>query len=92
MLIDLELLKTCSWFISLKLSHLFLLRSDSWCVLCYSQLELLGQSVYDFVHPCDQEELRDLLAPRPGQTLFIITAETLLKISPENHTHTALMS
>ncbi|XP_038817366.1 hypoxia-inducible factor 1-alpha-like isoform X1 [Salvelinus namaycush] len=30
------------------------------------QLELLGQSVYDFVHPCDQEELRDLLAPRPG--------------------------
>ncbi|XP_077397049.1 hypoxia inducible factor 1 subunit alpha, like [Festucalex cinctus] len=25
------------------------------------QLELLGQSVYDYVHPCDQEELRDLL-------------------------------
>ncbi|XP_061536756.1 hypoxia inducible factor 1 subunit alpha, like isoform X1 [Phycodurus eques] len=25
------------------------------------QLELLGQSVYEFVHPCDQEELRDLL-------------------------------
>ncbi|KAL0972977.1 hypothetical protein UPYG_G00197230 [Umbra pygmaea] len=31
-----------------------------------TQLELLGQSVYDFIHPCDQEELRDLLAPRPG--------------------------
>ncbi|KAK2846588.1 hypothetical protein Q5P01_009587 [Channa striata] len=31
-----------------------------------TQLELLGQSIYDFVHPCDQEELRDLLAPRPG--------------------------
>uniref|UniRef100_A0A8C7TRK5 Hypoxia inducible factor 1 subunit alpha, like n=1 Tax=Oncorhynchus mykiss TaxID=8022 RepID=A0A8C7TRK5_ONCMY len=31
------------------------------------QLELLGQSVYDFVHPCDQEELRELLAPRPVQ-------------------------
>ncbi|XP_030634378.1 hypoxia inducible factor 1 subunit alpha, like [Chanos chanos] len=31
-----------------------------------TQLELLGQSVYDFVHPCDQEELRDLLVPRPG--------------------------
>ncbi|XP_041796050.1 hypoxia inducible factor 1 subunit alpha, like isoform X2 [Chelmon rostratus] len=31
-----------------------------------TQLELLGQSVYDFVHPCDQEELRDLLTPRPG--------------------------
>ncbi|XP_037124381.1 hypoxia inducible factor 1 subunit alpha, like isoform X3 [Syngnathus acus] len=25
------------------------------------QLELLGQSVYDFVHPCDQEDLTDLL-------------------------------
>ncbi|XP_037533633.1 hypoxia inducible factor 1 subunit alpha, like [Nematolebias whitei] len=31
-----------------------------------AQLDLLGQSVYDFVHPCDQEELRDLLTPRPG--------------------------
>ncbi|CAB1348731.1 unnamed protein product [Coregonus sp. 'balchen'] len=32
----------------------------------FIMLELLGQSVYDFVHPCDQEELRDLLTPRPG--------------------------
>nr|AAQ94179.1 Hif3a [Danio rerio] len=31
-----------------------------------TQLELLGQSVYEFVHPCDQEELRDILATRPG--------------------------
>ncbi|XP_034723444.1 hypoxia inducible factor 1 subunit alpha, like [Etheostoma cragini] len=31
-----------------------------------TQLELLGQSIYDFVHPCDEEELRDLLTPRPG--------------------------
>uniref|UniRef100_A0A3B4ZKF8 Hypoxia-inducible factor 1-alpha-like n=1 Tax=Stegastes partitus TaxID=144197 RepID=A0A3B4ZKF8_9TELE len=31
-----------------------------------TQLELLGQSIYEFVHPCDQEELRDLLTPRPG--------------------------
>lgn len=35
---------------------------------CHPQLELLGQSIYDFIHPCDQEELRDVLAPRPGQT------------------------
>ncbi|KAM3615488.1 uncharacterized protein V6R79_002919 [Siganus canaliculatus] len=33
-----------------------------------AQLELLGQSIFDFVHPCDQEELRDLLTPRPGST------------------------
>ncbi|KAM6932935.1 hypoxia inducible factor 1 subunit alpha, like [Xenentodon cancila] len=33
-----------------------------------TQLELLGQSIYDFVHPCDQEELRDLLTPRPGMS------------------------
>uniref|UniRef100_A0A8C1SSM9 Hypoxia inducible factor 1 subunit alpha, like n=1 Tax=Cyprinus carpio TaxID=7962 RepID=A0A8C1SSM9_CYPCA len=31
-----------------------------------TQLELLGQSVYEFVHPCDQEELRDILTTRPG--------------------------
>ncbi|XP_075892664.1 hypoxia inducible factor 1 subunit alpha, like [Nelusetta ayraudi] len=30
------------------------------------QLDLLGQSVFNFVHPCDQEELRDLLTPRTG--------------------------
>lgn len=31
-----------------------------------TQLELLGQSLYDFIHPCDQEELRDLLTSRVG--------------------------
>ncbi|KAF7661367.1 hypothetical protein LDENG_00262900 [Lucifuga dentata] len=30
------------------------------------QLDLLGHSVYDFMHPCDQEELRDLLITRPA--------------------------
>uniref|UniRef100_A0A8C6WS90 Uncharacterized protein n=1 Tax=Neogobius melanostomus TaxID=47308 RepID=A0A8C6WS90_9GOBI len=30
------------------------------------QLELLGQSLYEFVHPCDQEEMRDLLTARTG--------------------------
>uniref|UniRef100_A0A8C4H357 PAS domain-containing protein n=1 Tax=Dicentrarchus labrax TaxID=13489 RepID=A0A8C4H357_DICLA len=33
-----------------------------------TQLDLLGHSIYDFVHPCDQEELRDLLTPRPGSS------------------------
>ncbi|XP_055993143.1 hypoxia-inducible factor 3-alpha isoform X2 [Sorex fumeus] len=28
-----------------------------------SQLELIGHSIFDFVHPCDQEELQDALTP-----------------------------
>lgn len=44
-------------------------RPSEWLRVC-AQLELLGQSIYDFVHPCDQEELRDLLAPRPGPTRY----------------------
>ncbi|KAM6958759.1 hypoxia inducible factor 1 subunit alpha, like [Aplochiton taeniatus] len=43
--------------------------SDSVCKhIGITQLELLGQSVYDYIHPCDQEELRDLLTPRPGMS------------------------
>ncbi|XP_069500692.1 hypoxia-inducible factor 3-alpha isoform X1 [Ambystoma mexicanum] len=30
------------------------------------QLEMIGQSIYDFVHPCDQNELQDLLSMRQG--------------------------
>ncbi|XP_006105349.1 hypoxia-inducible factor 3-alpha [Myotis lucifugus] len=29
-----------------------------------SQLELMGHSIFDFIHPCDQEELQDALTPR----------------------------
>ncbi|XP_029781465.1 hypoxia-inducible factor 3-alpha isoform X7 [Suricata suricatta] len=29
-----------------------------------SQLELIGHSIFDFIHPCDQEELQDALTPR----------------------------
>uniref|UniRef100_H3B2A5 PAS domain-containing protein n=1 Tax=Latimeria chalumnae TaxID=7897 RepID=H3B2A5_LATCH len=32
----------------------------------FSQLELIGHSVFDFVHPCDLEELKDMLCPRQG--------------------------
>nr|AFU07574.1 hypoxia-inducible factor 3 alpha subunit [Polyodon spathula] len=28
------------------------------------QLDLVGQSVFDFIHPCDQEELRDILTSK----------------------------
>ncbi|XP_048647193.1 hypoxia-inducible factor 3-alpha [Marmota marmota marmota] len=31
-----------------------------------SQLELIGHSVFDFIHPCDQEELQDALTPSPS--------------------------
>ncbi|XP_011818537.1 PREDICTED: hypoxia-inducible factor 3-alpha [Colobus angolensis palliatus] len=31
------------------------------------QLELIGHSIFDFIHPCDQEELQDALTPQ--QTL-----------------------
>ncbi|RMC22886.1 hypothetical protein DUI87_00117 [Hirundo rustica rustica] len=33
-------------------------------LLGLSQLELIGHSVFDFVHPCDHEELQDVLSPR----------------------------
>ncbi|XP_074872680.1 hypoxia-inducible factor 3-alpha isoform X3 [Carettochelys insculpta] len=31
-----------------------------------TQLELIGHSIFDFIHPCDQEELQDVLSPRQG--------------------------
>ncbi|XP_040977807.1 LOW QUALITY PROTEIN: hypoxia-inducible factor 3-alpha-like [Aquila chrysaetos chrysaetos] len=37
-------------------------------LLGLSQLELIGHSVFDFVHPCDHEELQDVLSPRQGET------------------------
>ncbi|KAM4643470.1 neuronal PAS domain-containing protein 1 [Amazona ochrocephala] len=36
-------------------------------LLGLSQLELIGHSVFDFVHPCDHEELQDVLSPRQGE-------------------------
>ncbi|XP_061682396.1 hypoxia inducible factor 1 subunit alpha, like [Syngnathoides biaculeatus] len=49
------------------------------------QLELLGQSVYEFVHPCDQEELRDILLHpvcskkvSPSQTNFFLRMKCTL--------------
>eukprot|EP00076_Gallus_gallus_P034724 XP_025000262.1 neuronal PAS domain-containing protein 1 isoform X1 [Gallus gallus] len=33
-------------------------------LLGLGQLELIGHSVFDFVHPCDHEELHDALSPR----------------------------
>ncbi|XP_078001970.1 hypoxia-inducible factor 3-alpha isoform X2 [Phascolarctos cinereus] len=41
-----------------------------------SQLELIGHSVFDFVHPCDQEELQDILTPRQGLSKKKLEAPT----------------
>ncbi|XP_068174285.1 hypoxia inducible factor 1 subunit alpha, like isoform X2 [Antennarius striatus] len=40
-----------------------------------TQMELLGQSVFDFVHPCDQEELSDLLSPRTGVSKTLLAEQ-----------------
>ncbi len=28
-------------------------------------MDLIGQSIYDYCHPCDHDELREMLALRP---------------------------
>ncbi|XP_051504255.1 hypoxia-inducible factor 1-alpha-like isoform X2 [Myxocyprinus asiaticus] len=33
------------------------------------QIDLTGHSVFEFTHPCDNEELREMLAPKTGNTL-----------------------
>ncbi|XP_034528681.1 hypoxia-inducible factor 3-alpha isoform X7 [Ailuropoda melanoleuca] len=34
------------------------------CTASARQLELIGHSIFDFIHPCDQEELQDALTPQ----------------------------
>ncbi|NP_058564.2 hypoxia-inducible factor 3-alpha isoform 2 [Mus musculus] len=41
-----------------------------------SQLELIGHSIFDFIHPCDQEELQDALTPRPNLSKKKLEAPT----------------
>ncbi|XP_007532274.1 hypoxia-inducible factor 3-alpha isoform X2 [Erinaceus europaeus] len=41
-----------------------------------SQLELIGHSIFDFIHPCDQEELQDALTPRPSLSRKKVEAPT----------------
>jgi len=31
------------------------------------QFDLTGLSVFDFIHPCDQEELREMLLHKTGE-------------------------
>lgn len=36
------------------------------------QFDLTGHSVFDFIHPCDQEELREMLVHRTGEQCHIM--------------------
>ena len=31
------------------------------CFSVYLQIELIGQSIYEFAHPCDHDEVKDVL-------------------------------
>lgn len=34
-----------------------------------SQFDLTGHSIFDFAHPCDHEEVREMLVHRTGESL-----------------------
>lgn len=33
--------------------------------LCFAQMDMMGQSVYEYSHPCDHDELRECLSSKP---------------------------
>ncbi|XP_012919403.1 hypoxia-inducible factor 3-alpha isoform X5 [Mustela putorius furo] len=46
------------------------------CTASVLQLELIGHSIFDFIHPCDQEELQDALTPRQSLSKKKLEAPT----------------
>jgi len=40
------------------------------CTL-FSQFDLTGHSVFEFSHPCDHEELREMLVHRMGESRMV---------------------
>ena len=32
---------------------------------CIIQLDLIGQSIYDFTHPCDHDEIKEVVSEKP---------------------------
>lgn len=40
------------------------------------QVDLMGQSIYDYAHPCDHDEIREQLSDRPGLTLTTLPSAT----------------
>nr|WCO78504.1 hypoxia-inducible factor 1a [Strongylocentrotus intermedius] len=41
-----------------------------------NQVDLMGQSIYDYAHPCDHDEIREQLSDRPGLTLTTLPSAT----------------
>ncbi|KAL5007977.1 hypothetical protein ScPMuIL_013558 [Solemya velum] len=39
------------------------------------QIDLMGQSIYEFVHPCDHDEIRDILSIRPHKKNGFLRSE-----------------
>lgn len=37
----------------------------------------MGNSVFDFIHPCDQEELREMLVHRTGEGKTTVSSVTM---------------
>lgn len=72
-------------------SH-FLCDASLFVFSCYRQLDLLGQSVFNFVHPCDQEELRDLLTPRTGQFNTLCGTGSKVTRSKNNTKHISVLT
>ncbi|XP_071080503.1 hypoxia-inducible factor 1-alpha-like isoform X1 [Haliotis cracherodii] len=41
------------------------------------QIELMGQSIFDFTHPCDHDEIRDMMSDRPHGAKAVSEERTL---------------
>jgi len=54
-----QVCESCYTFVYVKL--------DTSIPLIFLQFELTGHSVFDFTHPCDHEELREMLTHRNGE-------------------------
>lgn len=42
---------------------MYIFGSDKVCIYCV-QIDVMGQSLFDYTHPCDHDEVRDMMATR----------------------------
>ena len=53
-----------------------------------NQVDMIGQSIYDFSHPCDHDELRDALGLRTDGSLgrsFFLRLKSSLTVKGKSH-------